>query len=178
MKQLFQMGGLLIFLTFLTTSLSAQKFGYMNSTAILSAMPEVKQAESTIEVTKKQYQEKGKKMVEDLQTKYQEVQKKQQEGTLSPKQLDEESNKLRVQEEEIAKLEQDMTANLQKKQAELMQPILDKVNKAIQETAKENGFQFVFDASPGSGIILYADENLDITPLVMTKMGIQANSSN
>lgn len=177
MKQFFKLGGLLVVFVFSAMTAGAQKFGYLNSTAVLALMPEMKQAESTLEVTQKQYQEKGKKMVEELQMKYQEVQKKEQEGALSPKQLDEEAKKLRTKEAEIAQFEQEMQAKVGEKRGELLNPILDKVNKAIQDVAKENGFQFVFDASPGTGILLYADEALDLTKMVMDKLGIQLPAS-
>jgi outer membrane protein len=161
----------------MTLSLQAQKFGYMNSAGILASMPEVKSADATLEVTQKQYQEKGKKMVEEYQMKVQELQKKEQEGTLSPKQIEEEAAKLRAQEETIAKFEQEMNTNLGKKRNELLNPILTRVNEMIQTVAKENGFSFVFDASPGTGILLYADETLDITPLVLAKLGISLPAS-
>ncbi len=177
MKQFFKLGGLLVVFVFSAMTAGAQKFGYLNSTAVLALMPEMKQAESTLEVTQKQYQEKGKKMVEELQMKYQEVQKKEQEGAFSPKQLDEEAKKLRTKEAEIAQFEQEMQAKVGEKRGELLNPILDKVNKAIQDVAKENGFQFVFDASPGTGILLYADEALDLTKMVMDKLGIQLPAS-
>jgi outer membrane protein len=51
-----------------------------------------------------------------------------------------------------------------------MQPILDKVNEAIQSVAKEQGFHYIFDAN--SGVILYADESTDVTNLVKAKLGI------
>jgi outer membrane protein len=178
MKKFFRSGGLLVFLFLFALAANAQNFRYMNSAAVLASMSEIKQANATLEVTQKQYQEKGKKMVEDLQAKYQEVQRKVQEGSLSPKQQEEEATKLRAQEEEIGKFEQDVAKKLQDKRAELLNPLLDRVNQAIKDVATENGFQFIFDASPGAGILLYADEKMDVTQLVMTKLGIQAETSN
>jgi outer membrane protein len=59
---------------------------------------------------------------------------------------------------------------LAKKREELLQPILDRVNKAIGDIAKEQGYSYVFDAS--SNILLYADASADVTALVKKKLGL------
>ena len=173
MKNIFKLGGILLFLAFIVNTSYAQKFGYLNSALIVSLMPEMKQAESTLEVTQTQYQKQGKKMVEEFQMSYQDLQKKDQEGSLSPKQMEEATNALREKEAGIQSYEQEMMQKIQGKRAELLKPLLEKVNTAINEVAKENTFQFVFDASPGSGILLYADESQDVTKLVLDKLGIE-----
>jgi hypothetical protein len=45
----------------------------------------------------------------------------------------------------------------------LFAPILDRVNTAMADVAKENQFMFVFDQS--TNVFLYADESLDVTNL-------------
>ncbi|NJK84533.1 MAG: OmpH family outer membrane protein [Saprospiraceae bacterium] len=91
------------------------------------------------------------------------------DGVLSPKQQEEEATKLKTKEEELRKFEADSQQKLAAKQQELVQPILDKVNKAIQDVAKENGYQFIFDEA----VLLYRDPTLDIGKLVRAKLGIQ-----
>ncbi|MBO4739992.1 MAG: OmpH family outer membrane protein, partial [Bacteroidales bacterium] len=59
----------------------------------------------------------------------------------------------------------------QKKQMELLQPIKDRVEKAIAEVAKENGYSYVFDS--GLGVLLYQDESDNIFELVKKKIGIK-----
>ena len=54
----------------------------------------------------------------------------------------------------------------------LIAPIIEKMQNAIDSVAAEGGYQYIFDASPGNGILLYAEQNLDVTPMVMAKMGI------
>lgn len=68
----------LIFVLFsVVFSAAGQKFGFINSQEILTSLPEVKQANSDIEVMKTMFQKKGEEMVKDLQTKYGDLQKKQ-----------------------------------------------------------------------------------------------------
>ena len=62
---------------------------------------------------------------------------------------------------------------LQSKQTEVFQPIYAKVDKAIKEVGKENGFLYVFDVAKGA--LLYFDEakSINILPLVKTKLGLK-----
>lgn len=72
----------------------------------------------------------------------------------------------------IQKFEEIAMNEFKKAQDELLQPIMDKAHKAIQDVAKENSFTYIFDMN--SGAILYASETSeDILPLVKKKLGIQ-----
>ncbi len=54
------------------------------------------------------------------------------------------------------------------------QPAVEAVNKAIKEVAARDGFTIVLDSraagQSGSGLVVYADQNLDITPQVIDQM--------
>jgi outer membrane protein len=56
---------------------------------------------------------------------------------------------------------------LQEKQAELFQPIMAKVDKAIKDVGKENGFIYIFDIAKGS--LLYFDETKSTNVMALTK---------
>lgn len=168
MQQFFKFIGAVLLVIGMAQSVSAQKFGYINSAIILSEMPELKQAEAALEALQQQLQKKGQSMVEKLQTDYATVQQKMERGELSPKDQETEAARLKTMEEEVGKFEQDMMKQLQTKRDELLQPIYSKVNQAINDVAKENGFQFIFD----QGVLLFAEESQNIGPLVKTKLGI------
>ena len=114
-------------------SLSAQKFGYINSQTLLSELPEVKAADAEIQALQTQLEKKGQMMVQELETKYKELQKRA-------------------------------------KRQEKLQPVIDKVNNAIKMVATDNQFTYIFDSS--AGILLYAQESMDVTSLVKSKLGI------
>ncbi len=168
MKHMLKSGLAILLVLGIAQAAAAQKFGYVNSAFILSEMPDLKQAEASLEALQTQLQKKGQTMVEKLQADYAVVQQKMERGELSPKQQETEAARLKAAEEELGKYEQDMVKQLQDKRNELLQPIYDKVNKAIADVAKENGFQFVFD----QGVLLYADESQDVSALVKGKLGI------
>jgi len=151
-------------------TLNAQKFGYLNSQALMAELPEVKQADATLQALQTQLEKKGQLMVQDLETKYKELQRREQSGEISPKALEEEAKKLKEQEGELAKFEQDVQKQLLSRRQELLQPVIDKLNNAIKQVATEGQFTYIFDSS--AGILLYAQESLDVTTQVKTKLGI------
>ncbi|MBL7825526.1 MAG: OmpH family outer membrane protein [Saprospiraceae bacterium] len=158
-----------LFLTLGSTAY-AQKFGYCNSTVLFTIIPEVKQADSELQGFQTQLTKKGQEMVQALQTKADDLKRKQDNGTISPKDAETQSNKLAEEEQVIVKYEQEVYQKLAQKRQELYQPILDRVNEAMKQVAIENGFALVFDTT--SNVVLYADESLDVTKLVKAKLGI------
>lgn len=148
----------------------AQKFGYCNSAALLTSIPEVKAADSDLQAFQAQLTKRGQEMVKSLQDKATDLDRKEKAGTISPKDLETQSAKLQEEQAVIAKYEQEVYDKLAQKREELFKPILDRVNQAMADVAKENQFTFVFDQN--TQVVLYADESLDVTKLVKTKLGI------
>jgi len=174
MKNVLKLGGLILALVLTTNFAQAQqKIGYMNSTAVLSLMPEMKAAETTLEVSKQKYQERGKLMIDSLQQDYQIIQQKMAKGELSPKQQEDEGKRLQAREQKIGQYEQTMVLELQKKEAELLQPILTKLQDAINAVAEEGGYSYVLNDVPGAGsIILYKQPGDNLTEAVIKKMNL------
>lgn len=151
----------------------AQKIGYVDSGSLLTMMPKVKEAESNLETLGKQLQAKGQKMMQDFQVKYQDLERRAQAGDIAPKDQEAQVAMLKEEENKILAFEQDMQNQLAAKREELLAPILEEVRNAIQNVAKENGYSYIFDGSPGIGVLLYADETTNVTALVKAKLGLQ-----
>jgi len=58
-----------------------------------------------------------------------------------------------------------------KRNKELTQPIVDKINKILEGIAKERGLLLVFDVANAD--VVYADKSLDLTSVVLTKLNQQ-----
>lgn len=149
---------------------SAQKFGYLNSSLLLSEHPDVKVADSELESLQSQYSARISKKVEDLKAKYAELGKKDQEGTIPPKELQEQVRKLQEQEVSLQGEEQQLQKDLVSKREQLYQPIIDSINEAIKNVASEGGYTYIFDQSQGS--ILFADESQDVSSQIKSKLGM------
>jgi len=154
----------------LTISVQAQKFGYINSQELISQLPEVKEANAKIETLKKQLQKKGQDMIAALQTKYTDLQKKQTDGLLSPKQIETEAALLKEEETKLGQFEQTSQQKIYEKSEELLAPIQTRINNAIKEVAADNGYTYIFDSS--LGLVLYADPGTDVSTLVKAKLGL------
>ncbi len=151
-------------------STNAQKFGYINSTELLVNHPDVKGADSKLQDYQQQLLNAGQKMAKDFQKHYEAYVKEANEGNLSKIQMQEKENALTQEQNKIRQYEVDMQQKLAKKREELYKPILDKIQVAINEVGKENGFTFIFDA--GTGGILHAKESTNVINLVKAKLGM------
>ena len=166
MRKFIKISFLLAMFAFVAVNAQAQKFGYIDSDALLAEMPKVKQARANLEVLQKQLTTKGENMVKDFQTKLQALETKRQQGTITQKDLEAEAKKLEAKQLEIQKYEQDMYKQLAEREQKELQPILNEVNDAIQAVAKENGYQFIFEKKT----LLYFDDAMDVSAMVKAKL--------
>jgi len=168
MKNAIQLSALVLTLMFATVTVQAQKFGYINTAAILSEMPKVKQAEVSINNFQTQLQKKGQEKLTAFQQKLQTIQGDVEAGRLSPVQQQEKQKELEAERNELGQFEQDMMNQIQEKRNKTLQPIYDELNTAIKAVATENGFQMIFDQA----VLLYSEESADVSALVKSKLGI------
>jgi len=164
-----------IFFVFVLSCLSlaafAQKVGHVNTGALLEEMAEVKSANSSMEAYQKQLVAKGQQMVQSLQTDYNAFVAEVQKQTMAPKVQQEKQAVLQKQQQEIQAYEQEVQNKIGQKREELLKPILARVDQAIKEIGKEGNFLFIFDVSiPNT--ILFAEETLDVTADVKSKLGM------
>ncbi len=152
------------------SNLNAQKFGYLNSTELLLAHPDVKQADSKLQAYQDQLIKSGQELASTFQKNYEAYVKEANSGSLSKVVMQDRENKLTQEQTKIREYEVEMQQKLVQKRETLYKPILDKIQVAINEVGKEQGFTFIFDA--GTGGILHAEESVNIINLVKAKLGL------
>lgn len=170
MKNLTRVFSIACFVFLAVFSGNAQKFGYINSQALITGIPEVKEAEANLETFQGQLEKQGQDMLAKLQTKYQDLERKQAQGEISPKQLEVEAEGLKMEEQKLMEFQQSSQQKIMEKSESLLKPIRDRIQTAIDEVADEEGYTYIFDAS--TGFVLYADSSNDISTLVKSKLGI------
>jgi outer membrane protein len=153
----------------LTLSASAQKLGRVNFTELYQLAPEADAARDQINAMSNEAQETFNTMVEEYQTKMNQYQQKQSTWTAAIK--DAKEKELVDIQNRIQDFQQSISQELQQKQAELMNPIMEKAQKAVQDLAKAQGIVAVFD----SGSALYFDETavVDLTAAARKALGIK-----
>jgi outer membrane protein len=150
----------------------SQKYGHLNFGNLITLLPETEAADKELEEYQKQLVAKGEEMAKSFQEKYIEFVKEVQGGNLPPVKQQEQQTALQQQQQEILDYEQEIVDLVQKKREELLKPIIDKADSAVQEVAKENGYTFIFDTSIFNAV-LFASEADDVLPLVKAKLGIK-----
>ncbi len=161
---------LTLLLSATTLMVQAQKIAYTNTNLILSEMPEVKRADANLETMKKQLLRKKENMVASYETKFKAAMERDKNGELSPKEVEDLKKQLADSEKAIFEYDQTVQKQLLEKRQQEVEPILKKVQNAIDQVAQENGYIYVVDTS--SSVLLYAKEQYDITPLIRQKLGI------
>ena len=160
---------ILSFLSFLTIcSFGQSKFGYIDSSELLSIMPEKKTAEGELQTFAKSLESQLGAMQGEYQASVQDYQAN--EATYTDLVKQDKVAEIQGLEQRIQSFQQNAQNALQKKEQELLEPILAKARTAIEDVAKEGKFIYIFDSSMGS--ILYADESENVLELVKKKLGL------
>ncbi len=148
----------LVLFTGATSFMSAQEVAHINSQELIAAMPEMKAAQSQLQKVQKTYDTEITNMMKEFEAKY-----KQYEAEASEK-SDEENAKraqeIQTMQNNIGAYRDQAVKDLQKKEADLLQPILDKAKAAIQKVARAQGFKYVLDSGQGSGVIMAEGKDL------------------
>jgi outer membrane protein len=147
------------------------KIGFVNSAKILQDYPEALEANKKLDVMGKQWQSELEQMSRELQSRYEQFQKKEPLLTEDQK---------RVQREELVTMEQRGVQYRQEKFGSdgdlahatdsLMRPIKSHIMKIIADVAKEQKIQFMFDRNDQILVLLYGDSKFDYTNLVIDRL--------
>jgi len=146
------------------------KFGHINSQDLLTAMPERDSAQVVLE----NYAQKLEDQLDVMNVEYN---KKLQEymaerDNLSQLIRETKEQDLTDMQQRIQRFQNTAQQDMQMKQAEVMQPIVEKAQNAIKEVAESNNYTYIFDLA-GGAVLYFSDDSEDILPLVKAKLGIQ-----
>ena len=163
---------LILVVSFLVvTTTQAQKFAYVDTDYILNKIPEFKQAQDKLDDFSADWQKEIEGKYADVEQMYRSY---QQEQVLLTDEMKTKREEAIIAKENAAKnLQQKYfgpTGDLYTKRQELIKPIQDKIQNAIQQLAANNKYQIIFDSSSDL-ILLYKDNNLDQSDKVLELMG-------
>ena len=148
------------------------KIGYIDSEEIIQAAPGYAEANDAFNRTATAWRDSLDTKRTQLQTLFDDY--KAQEVILSPEKKTE-------KQQEMLALEQDIQQYFQAKfgqegeaatrQAELMRPIIERVNAVIEQTRREGSYALIFDLNDGA--LVAGDPALNITQQVIDRLRAQ-----
>jgi outer membrane protein len=157
---------------------NAPQIGYTDYELIIVQMPEYRALQQTLQEQAQTDQQELAAAEQNIQQKFAEYQ--EQSGVLSPEAR-------QTREEEIVQLQtelqQDQQRRLQaldRRQNELLQPLLGQLQEAINEVATARGLDLVLSSRVSTEpVILFAGEQstVDVTAEVMSALGISMTQS-
>lgn len=174
MKRLAVIAVVLFIFGFISQDIFAQnfKFGHINSDELIQSLPDYDSATKKIEKFRQD-------LVNALELMQVELNNKSEAYTRDSKNLTEIVRQTKEQElmdmnNRIQQFQSTAQQQLQEKQAEFFQPVMAKVDKAVKDIGKENGFVYIFTVGQGSTLV-YFDEtkSTNIMPLAKAKLGIK-----
>jgi len=151
-------------------AVQAQKFGHITAELLLQDMPEYDSAQVKLQELNRSYELEIERIQVEINKKIEEF--NQTEATMSDLIKQAKASEIQEMQQRLQNFAQTAQQDLQQQQMVLIQPVMDKARKAIEEVAKENGLLYVFDMSQGNPVYA-SEESLDMLPLVKTKLGLE-----
>ena len=162
---------LLLAISFLTLTIQAQKFAYVDTDYILNKIPDFKQAQDKLDGLSADWQKEIENKYADVEQMYRAY---QQEQVLLTDAMKEKREDAIIKKETDAKNLQKKyfgtEGNLYLKRQELIKPIQDKIYDAIQQLSANNKYAIVFDSSSDL-IMLYKNNNYDKSDKILDLLG-------
>ena len=151
-----------------SASVGTLKVAYLNSNQVLEGAPGRTEALAQFDKETLPVRTQMQRMQDSLQSLIGEYQKAAPQ--MSAAQRAQNESRLGAKQQEYQQRAQEMQQQAQARQEELMAPIMEQVNKVIQDVRSEDGYAFIFDAGAQVPFIVSADKNLDITTRVIDRL--------
>jgi outer membrane protein len=143
------------------------KFGHLNVQQLISELPEKQAADRELQSEAQKLQNQLQVMSQELDEKYKNYMA--QRDSLSDLIRSTREKEIQDYDQRIQNFNKLAQQSLSQKEQELLQPIIEKVEKAINAVGEEQGFIYIFDTS--SQVILYnSDQSIDCEELVKAKL--------
>jgi outer membrane protein len=148
------------------------KIGYIDSIKIFAENKETQDAERLYRRDVEQWEAQKQRMEQELMRLGEELQA--QSAMLSDEKKAERRLEVQRKSDEYKRFMEETFGDnglAARRNKELTQPIVEKINLIIENIAKEQGYTIVFDVANAN--IVYADKALDMTDLVLTRLSTQ-----
>lgn len=168
---------LLWLMMLISGTLTAQKFGYVDSEYILNKHPDYKIVQQELEKLSEAWKKEAQSLDNEIKEMY--TQLKAEEVLLTEEMYQNRLQEINKKQEASRQFNSrifGIDGQYFQKQAELLQPLQSKIYDAIERVSRKNNLAMLFDkASVPSGII-YTDPRHDYSEFVLAELGIEDNN--
>ena len=147
-----------------TFSQSPLKVGHVDINEIMASLPEKDSAQVRLDKERKEIES----TYEEMQVIYNKMVDDYQKGqnTLSDLVKKAKESEILDKQKRLQEFEQNASKTLQQRNFDLVQPIYNKIIKAIEKVATENGFNYILDVSKGS-VVFISKDSQNINQMVL-----------
>lgn len=175
-------GLLALFMFLVSTGAFAQlDIGIVNTNEVLSNLPERQQIQQQLNSFVQQKQQE----LEQASTEFQNAvaQYQQNQSDMTQQQREQREKELSQMEQNLTQQQQSIQQEVAQKRQELLGPIFNRIDQAIQSVAEANNLDYVLNETTGTGesIVAYTDDaTTNITQQVIDQVNSQSpqNSQN
>jgi outer membrane protein len=146
------------------------KIGHVNVVEIVSLLPESDSAQLLLEKDTKEFENMLEEMQVELNNLVNDYETNQ--GNYSDLIRKTKESEIMGMREKIFNFQQNANQQLQQRNYELLQPIYEKVQKAIDNVATRGGFTYILDISKGS-VVFTSPDSQNINALVLDELGVE-----
>jgi len=155
-----------------TFSQNELKMGHASLIEILEALPETDSAQQLIDKDTEELE----LMLEEMRVEYNKLLDEYQQNLASYSEVIRSAKEADIVEMQnrIQTFQQNASQQLQQRGTELMQPIYDKIQRAVDKIGKRDGYSYILDTSKGS-VVFTGETSHDIGSSIRQELGIAEN---
>ncbi len=147
------------------------KLAYINSAVIIEQTPGAAEAQETFEREMARWRAEVQVLADSLQQML--TQYEQQQVMLAPETRQQRQQAILQKRMEYNQRVEELQNAAQTRQAELVQPIYDRITTVLAQLRDEQSYSMIFDVA-GGGTLVAADTALDITDEVIARLQAEA----
>lgn len=144
----------------------AQKFGHVDAQAIMQSMPDYIKAQGELDSQAKILENEEKELITEFQRQVDEYQKNM--NTMNPTAREEKEKQLTEMQQKVEQKRQDDYNAIQKLQQDKLQPLQQKLLKAIENVGKAGNYVYIMQM--GSALYISSTLSEDVTAKVKAEL--------
>lgn len=143
---------------------------FINSDQVMAQAPSLQAARQQMQGEIQALEQQARQELEPLQAEVQQMmtQFQQQQQMLASDKRREQQQAIAAKQQELQQKAAAWDQRAQERQQELLAPVLERINEAIEDLREERGYAFILDVAAGG--VVAADPSLDVTGEVVERL--------